>query len=173
MTAATLTYRLDRASWALRFDENALATLGGHVQHDFRSRESVGQLYARQLTGDCVIVEHVTVLRPTRAWFNRVQFDTKGAMAERQRLHRQGLHYIGLWHTHPEATPHPSREDLALARDHARAAKPERNGLVFAILGTAPPRDGGLRVWVDDGHALYETDPCAFNEQALAEHATE
>ncbi|MCL6710922.1 Mov34/MPN/PAD-1 family protein [Pseudomonas sp. R2.Fl] len=172
MTAVALTYRLAGAYWALRLGESALATFACHVQRGHHSKESVGQMYARALTGDCVVVEHVTVLRPKRAWFNRVQFDPQDAMAERRRLRRRGLHFVGLWHTHPELTPQPSHEDLALARDHARAAKPERNGLVFVILGTAAPAEGGLRVWVDDGQVLFEAGLQGNDERNDVEDGT-
>ena len=70
----------------------------------------------------------------------------------------QGLHCIGLWHTHPEARPQPSSEDLVLAKDYALAVRPILTGLVFVIVGTLPfPR--GLAVWVHDGMRLWEALP--------------
>jgi proteasome lid subunit RPN8/RPN11 len=152
----SMDYQLPGASWTLRFGPAALKTLGGAVQRWRWSKESVGQLYARDLTTDCVVVEQATVLRPTWAAWSRVRFDTERAMVERQDLFRDGLHCVGLWHTHPEPKPTPSGEDRALAREHALAAKPQLSGLVFAIVGTARLPDG-VRVWVDDGFELRLT----------------
>jgi len=150
-----LAYRLPNASWSLLFSECALRTLRGRVQRWRWSNESVGQLYTRDLTTDCVVVDRATVLTPTCAAWSRVEFDTERAMAERTTLFQEGFHCIGFWHTHPEGMPTPSTEDRELAREHARAAKPQLAGLVFVILGTVPA-PAGLRVWIDDGSELRE-----------------
>lgn len=78
-------------------------------------------------------------------------------MAEREVLFWRGLHCIGLWHTHPEASPTPSPEDRMLALDHALAAAPQLRGLVFAIVGTVP-MPAALRVWVHDGQGLRASE---------------
>ncbi|MFM0619777.1 Mov34/MPN/PAD-1 family protein [Paraburkholderia nemoris] len=155
MTYCTLNYRLPGAGWSLQFSEAALQTLLGHVQRSRVSKESVGQLFTRDLTVSPIVVELATVLTPTLATRTRVTFDTDGAMTEREAFFERGLHCIGLWHTHPEASPTPSIDDRLLARQHAVAARPQLAGLVFAIVGTAPP-PAGLRVWVDDCIDLRE-----------------
>lgn len=153
MTASTLVYQLSGARWQLQFGEKLLRTLRSHVQHKSSSHESVGQLYSRDLTSDCIVVEEATVLTPTWAAWARVQFDPRRAATEREEKFKNGLHCLGLWHTHPEALPTPSAEDKALAREHALFAKGQLTGLVFAIVGTrAMP--AGLRVWIDDGEVL-------------------
>lgn len=153
MTASTLVYQLSGARWQLQFGENVLRTLRSHVQHKSSSRESVGQLYSRNLTSDCIVVEEATVLTPTWAAWTRVQFDPRRAATEREEKFKNGLHCLGLWHTHPEALPTPSAEDKALAREHALSAKGQLTGLVFAIVGTRS-MPAGLRVWIDDGEVL-------------------
>lgn len=85
MTASTLTYQLPGALWSLRFSATALWTLRAHVQRKSRSRESVGQLYSRDLTPDCIVIEEATVLTPTWSAWARVQFDPRRAAAERVR----------------------------------------------------------------------------------------
>lgn len=155
MSSAPLFFALEGASWSLQFATPALQVLSRHVQRRATSKESVGQLYARDLTGRCVEINHATVLKPKWAFRGRVKFDTAQAIDERETLFEQGLHCVGLWHTHPEPRPEPSAEDRALAREHALAARPQLAGLVFAIIGTARfPR--GLRVWVDDGQHLRD-----------------
>ena len=157
MTTRTLTYKLPGALWCIQFSTAVLQTLHAHVQRRSWSRESVGQLYSPDLTSDCIVIEEATVLKPTWAVWARVQFDPRRAAAERAKKFDCGLHCIGLWHTHPEALPSPSRDDKVLAREHALSAKGQLTGLVFAIVGTRT-LPAGLRVWVDDGEALQQTE---------------
>ncbi|WP_089166287.1 Mov34/MPN/PAD-1 family protein [Caballeronia sordidicola] len=155
MTYCILNYRLPGAAWSLEFSETAIGTLLGHVQRSRSSKESVGQLFTRDLTANPVVAEIATVLTPTRAAWARVTFSTDRARSERESLFRGGLHCVGFWHTHPEPWPTPSAEDRRLAREHALAAQPQLAGIVFVIVGTAPPPTG-VRVWVDDGIDLHE-----------------
>ena len=157
MTSGSTVYRLPQANWALEFGTSAVETLRKHVQASIGSKESVGQLYSKDLTGDRLVIDVATALKPTWAAWAKVRFDTKQAMAEREALFDRGLHCIGLWHTHPEPNPTPSSEDRALARDHALAAAPQLSGLVFAIVGTLP-MPAGLRVWVHDGRELLASE---------------
>lgn len=157
MTASTLTYQLPGALWRLQFSVAALRTMRAHVQGKPGSRESVGQLYSRDLTSDRIVIEEATVLTPTWAAWARVQFDPRRAAVERAKKFESGLHCVGLWHTHPEALPDPSHDDKVLAREHALAAKGQLMGLVFAIVGTRH-MPAGLRVWVDDGAALQTAE---------------
>lgn len=153
MSSTHLTFRLPEAAWTLEFSAAVLRTFSESAQHHRWSKESVGQLFTRDLTSTKVLVEASTLLKPTLATRARVRFDTAAASAERQAMFKRGLHCVGLWHTHPEPAPEPSPEDRALARDHARAAMPQVSGVVFVIVGTLPT-PAGLRVWVDDGQEL-------------------
>jgi hypothetical protein len=150
-----LTYRLPHANWQLKVTTDVLKVLDAHVQRGRSSREAVGQLFSRDLTQDVIEVGLATVLAPSFAAFARVVLDPAKAGWEREQLFAKGWHCVGLWHTHPEPEPHPSSDDWALAKDHATAARPQRTGLVFAILGNrAPP--AGLRIWVHDGHEGHQ-----------------
>lgn len=152
-----ITYQLQGAKWRLTFSPAAIEVLKSNVQRGSFSKESVGQLYSKDLTATNIEICHVTKLRPLLAGFTRVKFEPRVAMAERHAMLARGLHCVGLWHTHPEPVPTPSLEDRILAKDHAVAAKPNLAGLVFAIVGHAQfPR--GLKVWIHDGEALYETN---------------
>lgn len=146
-------YALPEACWRLEFSASAWLVLDRHAQRKRGMKESVGQLFTRDLTSACVVVDVATVLSPTTSAWTRVRFDIKLAMAEREAMFEKGLHCIGLWHTHPEPEPQPSSEDRVLAREHALAAKPQLSGLVFAIVGNSA-MPSALRVWVDDGVKL-------------------
>ncbi|WP_375184290.1 Mov34/MPN/PAD-1 family protein [Aquabacterium sp.] len=142
--------RVAGAAWALTFTSEVLQLIGTHAQRGRVSRESVGQLYCRDLTTANIVVGHATALPRTRAFFTGVQFNPAVAMEERTSLFQSGWHCVGLWHSHPESHPQPSSTDAALAKDHATAAATHLNGLVFAILGTQPLPEG-LSVWLHDG----------------------
>lgn len=149
----SLFFELAEADWKLEFAADAIRVMLRHAQTGVKSRESVGQLYSRDLTMPTVLVEHATRLPPKAASWARVQFDPKDALEERQELFAQGLHCIGLWHTHPEPHPKPSCEDKLLSRNYAIAAGHHVQGIVFVIVGTKP-HPNGFRVWVDDGTDL-------------------
>lgn len=54
MTHRGLTFRLPNSKWQLEISEDALSVLNRNVQHGLTSRESVGQLFVRDLGGvDC------------------------------------------------------------------------------------------------------------------------
>lgn len=153
VTNECMRFRLEGANWVLEFSPAATAVMYANAQTKSSSAESVGQLYTRDLTTSTVLIEHASLLKPRRASRGRVQFDPKTAYVERTALFKQGLHCVGIWHTHPEPYPSPSGEDKVLARDYAVAAKPALTGIVFVIVGTLPPPDA-FKVWVDNGQKL-------------------
>jgi len=150
-------FRLDGANWDLVFTAKAISTMCANAQTKWSSTESVGQLYTRDLTSSLVCVEHATLLKPRRSTRGRVQFDPNLAFSERLELFNQGLHCIGIWHTHPEPHPSPSAEDKVLARDYAIAASPALSGIVFVIVGTRP-HPNAFKVWIDNGSQLRVAD---------------
>lgn len=156
-------YRVEGAAWTLSFTAEVLRVLGGQIQTGWTSKESVGQLYCRDLTQSDIVVGLATLLPKTRAHYSGVQFNPEVAAKERATLFEDGWHCIGLWHTHPEPYPEPSPMDALLAKDHAQAAASHLTGLVFAIVGNRPPPEG-LCVWLHDGTRFLRADwfhPCA------------
>lgn len=74
--------------------------------------EAGGQLFGT-FQGTTVRVERAT--GPRRTDKRRRDSFVPNRRAERReiaRLYRQGLHYVGDWHTHPQHTPAPSRTDI-------------------------------------------------------------
>ena len=149
-------FQLPAATWSMQLTKEVVEFLGTHAQLDSSAPESVGQLYARDLTASVIVVERATKLTAKSASRVKVKFDPKEAYAERKVLFEFGLHCVGLWHTHPEPTPSPSGDDRRLARDYALNAKSYVSGVVFAIVGNRPLPDG-LRIWIDDGSMLLPT----------------
>jgi proteasome lid subunit RPN8/RPN11 len=144
-----LTYRLADANWSLVVGASVVSFLMAQAQRGRTSRERIGQLYSRNLSGSRIVVDAATLLEPRQASFARVTFDTQRMAAERRTQFEQGLHFVGLWHTHPEPHPFPSELDRRLAEDHARAASDVLAGIVFMIMGNlSAPRS--LRVWIQE-----------------------
>lgn len=158
MASNTLIYRIPGASWVLELPVEALETLQSHTQRRWWSKEAAGQLFSAAPGQSSVRVDAVTRLPPKVASRTGMRLDIPAVVKERELLFKEGLHCLGFWHTHPEPTPSPSSDDIALAAEHARAGQSGFTGLVFAILGTAPAPDG-LGVWVHDGTALWRALP--------------
>lgn len=167
MIESALTYQIPEAAWSIAFLEPALVEFSNNVQRGRWSKESVGQLYTRDLTSDVIAVEAVTKLPIRWANFSGVRFDPAKAAAERLELFAKGFHFVGFWHSHPEAVPQPSDEDLRMAADHASAAKPVLSGLIFVVVGTQPPPEG-VGVWVHDGISAWPTVPQLNKEKTLS-----
>lgn len=158
MADLALRFRLPGAAWSLEIPPSGLAVLKKHVQNGWLKREVIGQLYARDLTAEVVVVELVTKLPAQWSAYSGVGYNLRDAEAERQRLFDEGLHCLGFWHTHPESTPHPSGTDLQMAADHANASKGLFTGLLFLIVGKASfPQ--GLGVWLHDGQKAWRAEP--------------
>ncbi len=153
MKYSDIRFALPGASWDLCLAAPALSILDAHAQSTPSAREAVGQLFSRDLTQRSVVVERATVLPTLSSRFASLVFDPKVAAAERQRLFGEGLHCVGIWHSHPEPIPSPSRTDRELMRNHSLAVRGQLTGMVFAIVGTSP-FPNGLTVMVDDGTIL-------------------
>lgn len=158
MADGNLRFRVPGALWSLEIPAGGLAILKNNVQRGWVKRESVGQLYTRDLTADVIVVDTVTKLPANWSSFSGVGFDVRDAANERADLFAHGLHCLGFWHSHPEEVPHPSGTDLQMAADHAHASKDIFTGLIFLIVGRAPfPK--GLGVWLHDGARARRAEP--------------
>ena len=67
MSDQSLRFRLPGAAWSLEIPTDGLAVLKSHVQRGWLKREVVGQLFARDLTAEIVVVEVVTRLSGPRS----------------------------------------------------------------------------------------------------------
>jgi proteasome lid subunit RPN8/RPN11 len=150
-------FALAGADWTLSFSRASIAFLEEHKQRRWFQRESVGQLFSRDLTAGPVCIDEATLLKPAKSSRASVTLDLDAATSQRNRMLSDGLHCVGLWHTHPEPQPSPSGMDARLAADHALAARSVLNGLCFVIVGTKPFPDGWF-VAVHDGDCFHRAD---------------
>lgn len=151
-----LAFVIPGASWSIRVSAGAVALMNGHRQRRWHQRETVGQLFSSDLTAATICITEATVLTRVKSSRASVTFDPEEADEQRAVKLQEGLYCVGLWHTHPEANPRPSRTDEQLASDHAVVARCVLNGLCFIIVGTAEPPDGWY-FGVHDGRSFHAT----------------
>lgn len=73
-------------------------------------------------------------------------------------MFEQGFHFVGDWHTHPEAVPSPSSMDLNSIGECVRRSRHGFSGFFLVILGTQVP-PAGLHVSFHTGAAWTSLDP--------------
>ncbi len=129
-------FAVSGAQWALSFDADVVRRLDRHAQRRWYQRESVGQLFTKDLTQPIICIDLATSLKSRHSSTSSVTFDSDEAMKQRADQFAAGRYCVGMWHTHPEPLPEPSGIDAQLATDHARAAQPVLNGIVFVIVGS-------------------------------------
>jgi len=119
-----------------------LRTFGRYQQIAPKSVEAGGQLFA-QISGDDILLQVATEPRPTDTRTRYSYRPNRSAeQAEIDQMYRQGLYFVGDWHTHPEAHPQPSWQDLRSIRDVFLCSKHHLNAFILVIVGTAPLPDG-------------------------------
>lgn len=158
MTESRLIYRIPGATWCLELSPGITKCLVGQAQRQRWSKESVGQLYTKDMTDSVLRVDVVTKLRTKWASHTGLRLDVPRVSEERAQLFRQGLHCLGFWHTHPESVPCPSSDDIAMAADHAKASLSVFAGILFVIVGTADA-PSGIGIWVHDGTEMLQAFP--------------
>ena len=137
-----LRYRLPGAEWALELDFKAINYIKSFRQSSYFSKEAGGQLYSPSISTKIVEIRKATgpYIGDRRSRFS---YCMGGPVADsdRELNFEAGLHFCGLWHTHPEPTPTPSLTDISTAYSNLVMAK-EWNALFVLILGTAELPNG-------------------------------
>lgn len=135
----------DDVSQTLVLTREALALMLHHRQLGATEPESGGMLFAQIEPGWITVRVATPPHHHDRRFRHAYEPDLKQQQFEIRRRFKQGLHFIGEWHTHPEPRPQPSGTDL---QSMARCYSTSRHNLrafVMVILGTAKWPDG---LWV-------------------------
>jgi integrative and conjugative element protein (TIGR02256 family) len=107
-----------------------------HQQGDVDSLEAGGQLFARLSLRE-VVIELATGPRRTDLRTRTLYVpDRLAEQPEIDRWHQKRLHYVGDWHTHPEAKPQPSTSDRDSIQEAFIRSKHSLKGFLLIIVGT-------------------------------------
>ena len=155
----TITYTT-RTNTRIVFSLQVLEHFKKFQQKSVFAHEAGGQLFAR-IDGHAVHIEQATgpkrADRRTRFLFmpNRIC-----EQRETYEMHKMGLHFVGDWHTHPEAIPTPSKQDISSAEEMFKKSEHDLMGFLLVIVGNKDV-SSGLFVAVVDDHSV---DICNYLE---------
>lgn len=137
-------YQLQSNQQLVIYDE-VLTYITKYRQLRFWHREAGGQLFARISDG---LIEIVKATGPrkrdkrSRFWYVAHRPSEQFEIDE---CYRQGLHFIGDWHTHPEDSPTPSDVDMQSWQEMFSLSEHDLIGMVFIIVGKCLSEEG---LWV-------------------------
>lgn len=124
------------------FGVRALDTMMSYRQKNFFSKEAGGQLFGNRHRKNWLI----DVATGPRRGDKRGRFhfwpDRRAEQAEIDLLYREGLEFLGDWHTHPEDIPRPSNSDITSIENVVRASEHSLPGILLCIVGRLDPPDG-------------------------------
>jgi proteasome lid subunit RPN8/RPN11 len=52
-------------------------------------------------------------------------------------MHRKGTHFVGDWHTHPEAVPTPSPSDIRTIKEALAKSRHHLHGFIMVVVGSS------------------------------------
>ena len=132
-----LMFNVGKSSQILKITFPVLKQLQKHQQKRGDSLEAGGQLFAR-LSLEEVIIEQAT--GPRLSDFRARTLYVPDCLTEQPEIdhwHKEGLHYVGDWHTHPEAKPQPSNTDRESIHETFIRSTHSLRGFLLIIVGTA------------------------------------
>ncbi len=148
-------YGIGESGQVVEFSPSVLGRLDLHRQHRFWQCEAGGQLFGRFIEGT-IIVGAATGPRPTdlRTPFSYIP-DKTAEKREIAEMRDADWHYVGDWHTHPQAVPKPSGRDIRTVRSTAQKSRLVLSGVLMVIVGRQP-FPAGLYVGAGDRDGLYQ-----------------
>jgi len=147
-----IAYPIPGTPQRLLFGAQALSEFARWRQLRHWAREAGGQLFARE--GEIDI--HVAVVGPRATdRRSRVSYtpDREAERIEIVRMHAEGMHFVGDWHTHPEDRPDPSMRDRRSMSELFTRSSHGLNAMLLIIVGRLDPPEG-LYVGLHDGAKL-------------------
>jgi integrative and conjugative element protein (TIGR02256 family) len=145
-----LFFRPDGRQYAL-FTGPVLRSMYAHTQRKTWQKEAGGEIFAPDTEGPGIIITAVAGPNPgDRRSRNSYVPDVKAATADRYAQHEKGRHAVGLWHTHPEARPSPSRRDRVTTEEYLKGFRGMRERYLLVIVGNAGATPA-MAVWAAEG----------------------
>ncbi|ASD20694.1 Mov34/MPN/PAD-1 family protein [Pseudomonas aeruginosa] len=130
------------------FTQPVLDYMYSHAQRRWWQKEAGGEIFSRVPDSSGLIIDTVAGPNPNdRRSRHSWNPDCLAGDADRLSQFQQGLHAVGLWHTHPEPVPQPSARDRETTIDYLKAFNKERSRYLMVIIGNrgTPPT---MSVWI-------------------------
>lgn len=133
-------YQLPNKKTTIVFSHNVLTHMFSFAQDKPHLREAGGQLFSRNPDESTIIIDVITgpYFTDKQTRYNWIPDVTKMSF-DRERLFVQETYVVGLWHTHPERIPCPSRKDKVTCEKHLRLLDPVYKGFLLITLGNGHP----------------------------------
>ena len=154
----SLAYPIGTSGETVVISNTVLDHLCHHRQMRWWQREAGGLLFARFEGANIQIVEATGPRSDDARSRYRFAFRLERQQAVVDERFGRGLHYVGDWHSHPEARPQPSPRDLQTMGSRVRESIHGFGGFLFAIIG-CDPLPAGLAVLLHDGVAAHRLSP--------------
>jgi integrative and conjugative element protein (TIGR02256 family) len=151
-------YYLKNGKQELIISDAVFRHFNDHRQIGSSTTEVGGQLFAR-IVKNQIFLERAT--GPTKFDArSRFSFAPNRLMEKItiMRMFKNGLHYIGDWHTHPEQIPTPSRDDLRSIKSTFEKSNHELAGILMIIVGQKCGSDG-LYIAIQDHTGTHQIKP--------------
>ena len=148
----TLVYELPNSELLL-IDGEVVCYLSQKKQRRFQF-EKGGILFAHFEDGKTIVSLATGPYKKDFRHPFQYQVHKESAQKDIENKFKQGLHYIGEWHTHPQKIPKPSLQDLDTIKSCYNHSKHELDFMVLIIVGQGKVPEG-LWVGVSDGAELF------------------
>lgn len=127
---------------AIVLTDKALSTVCRYRQITPKAKEAGGQLFAKFVGADTIIVE--ATIPGFLDMRSRQGFKPNRRLQQIEiwQRHKEGLHFVGDWHTHPEEVPHPSGMDIRDMTECYRLSAHKLRAFVMVIVGTQTGQGG-------------------------------
>ncbi|BDM63449.1 hypothetical protein NFHSH190041_09010 [Shewanella sp. NFH-SH190041] len=120
---------------SVQFSENAIAELYKYKQTGNKT-EAGGFLFGKICTGVVTVLSASSPSRADKRSRFGFSWNKREANKTIQKHFKNGLHYLGDWHTHPCGNPTPSWDDTQAIRSTFLDSEHQLNYFIMLILGT-------------------------------------
>ncbi|EJL6325324.1 Mov34/MPN/PAD-1 family protein [Vibrio cholerae] len=140
-------WRWDNPKLILHVTENVINVLSSHRQYGNQS-EMGGLLFANMNQPDGIWLVKATQPHPAdRCSYSSIEFNKLRWKEEMRQASKEGLQFIGYWHTHPQDIPQLSPQDLVSIRKFVKRNKHIQECYIAVVVGRSLSRKG-IRAWL-------------------------
>lgn len=144
-------YNVGVSGQTILFADCALSKFRRFQQRRIWHKEAGGSLFVREGEGRLEVIASGPTSTDKRSRFGFLP-DRKKTQEQVSKMYRDGFHYVGTWHTHPQHIPKPSEMDWKSIASLFQNSEHSLNAMLLVVVGTAKFPEG-LSVSLCDGFA--------------------